>query len=79
MIFAIAIKAVTDMDAPCKDCPDRVLGCHSVCEKYKQFQEERTRELERKRMQYLTNHLGNDYFRRYLKFKQRLKRNGNYK
>lgn len=21
-------------DAPCKDCPDRKSGCHSVCEKY---------------------------------------------
>lgn len=20
--------------APCKDCKDRVVGCHSVCEKY---------------------------------------------
>ena len=19
---------------PCKDCPDRVVGCHSTCEKY---------------------------------------------
>lgn len=22
---------------PCKDCPDRVLGCHSKCEKYKEY------------------------------------------
>ena len=72
-------NAVSDMDAPCKDCPDRVLGCHSVCEKYKQFHEERTRELEQKRMQYLTNPFGNDYFLRQLKLKQRLKRSGNYK
>lgn len=70
---------VSDMNTPCKDCPDRVLGCHSVCKEYKLFQEERRRELEQKRMQYLTNPLSNDYFRRYLKFKQRLKRNGNYK
>ena len=27
--------------APCKDCPDRKVRCHSVCEKYKQFSEER--------------------------------------
>ena len=20
--------------SPCKDCPDRVLGCHSTCQKY---------------------------------------------
>lgn len=29
------------MIAPCKDCHDRKVGCHSVCEKYKQFSEER--------------------------------------
>jgi hypothetical protein len=28
------------MNAPCKDCKDRVLGCHSKCEKYKAFSEE---------------------------------------
>ena len=67
------------MNAPCKDCPDRVLGCHSVCEKYKHFHEERTRELEQKRMEYLTNPFGNDYFRRNLKLKQRLKQSGNYR
>ena len=25
------------MQAPCKDCTDRQLGCHSVCEKYKEY------------------------------------------
>ena len=23
--------------APCKDCPDRVIGCHSHCEKYAEY------------------------------------------
>lgn len=23
--------------SPCKDCPDRYLGCHDRCEKYQQF------------------------------------------
>lgn len=23
---------------PCKDCPDRVAGCHGSCEKYKAWQ-----------------------------------------
>lgn len=27
------------MRGPCKDCPDRVVGCHSKCEKYKKFVE----------------------------------------
>ena len=25
--------------APCKDCKDRKVGCHSTCEKYKAYQE----------------------------------------
>lgn len=25
------------MIAPCKDCSDRCIGCHSVCDKYKDF------------------------------------------
>lgn len=24
----------------CKDCPDRYIGCHSMCERYKAFREE---------------------------------------
>lgn len=24
-----------DKDHPCYQCPDRVLGCHSTCERYK--------------------------------------------
>lgn len=32
---------------PCKDCPDRKVGCHSVCEKYIEWQKdnERTRSI----------------------------------
>lgn len=29
------------LKAPCKDCTDRDVGCHSVCEKYKAFDKER--------------------------------------
>lgn len=25
------------MNVPCKDCPDRCVGCHSNCVKYKDF------------------------------------------
>lgn len=25
---------------PCKDCPDRHLGCHDKCEKYQAFKKE---------------------------------------
>lgn len=38
------------MQAPCKDCTDRQLGCHSVCEKYKEYakQNEERRKLREK-------------------------------
>ena len=29
------------LSAPCKDCVDRAVGCHSTCDKYKQFADER--------------------------------------
>lgn len=29
------------MNAPCKDCPDRQVGCHSTCEKYITFAKEK--------------------------------------
>ena len=25
--------------SPCKDCPDRFVGCHNVCEEYRKFKE----------------------------------------
>jgi hypothetical protein len=35
------------MNAPCKDCERREVGCHSVCAEYKEYNEhrERVREL----------------------------------
>ena len=65
------------MDAPCKDCPDRVVGCHSVCEKYKAFREERDRELEQRKISIAGNPLGNKYFQSRMKNKQRLARSRN--
>lgn len=26
-----------ERNAPCKDCPDRFVGCHSGCERYASF------------------------------------------
>lgn len=31
------------MKAPCKDCPDRQVGCHGSCEKYAAFQADNMR------------------------------------
>lgn len=36
------------MNAPCKDCPDRRSGCHSVCEKYIAYTVEREKIREEK-------------------------------
>lgn len=29
-----------DMDYPCKNCPDRAIGCHGHCDKYLAVREE---------------------------------------
>lgn len=40
------------MRAPCKDCADRKVGCHSVCSRYLAWREEHEAEKrERKRYQ----------------------------
>ena len=66
------------MDVPCKDCPDRVAGCHSVCIWYKLHHEERVMLSKQRRKYYLANHLGERYYRRHIKLKQRLMRSKNY-
>lgn len=50
--------------APCKDCKDRVLGCHSTCEKYNAFKKEKEKLAELKKIQY-----ENDY--NIVKFRKR--------
>lgn len=39
------------MVAPCKDCTDRELGCHSKCEKYKAFKEWNDQAREKRRQE----------------------------
>lgn len=36
--------------APCKDCKDRVLGCHSKCEKYIAFKMDSEKEKQERRI-----------------------------
>ena len=31
--------------APCRDCPDRALGCHSKCERYAEYKKKISRVL----------------------------------
>lgn len=33
------------LNAPCKDCADRSLGCHDTCERYIDFATKRKKEL----------------------------------
>lgn len=35
-------------NAPCKDCSERHIGCHSECEKYKSFREFKMIQYEKK-------------------------------
>lgn len=30
----------TNYPAPCKGCPDHCIGCHSGCDRYKQYRED---------------------------------------
>lgn len=41
-------------DVPCKDCKHRVLGCHSTCSAYKDFQLRR-KAINTQRKHYLEN------------------------
>ena len=41
------------MNAPCKDCPDRVVGCHSTCERYKEWKAEKDQERDARKVQAL--------------------------
>lgn len=63
------------MNSPCKDCDERSVGCHSLCEQYKEFVEEceRVRQLRKQdhdiedcRRCYATSgrHRRQTYFRR---------------
>lgn len=48
------------LKAPCKDCPDRYLGCHDHCDKYKAFDVERKAIQEQRFKQRQTDY---DYFK----------------
>lgn len=45
------------MKPPCKECPDRVLGCHKTCEKYLAYREQ----LDAERAQKTTENDSNYY------------------
>lgn len=47
---------MNSMDAPCKDCKDRHIGCHSKCSKYADFR----RELKKRRRYARENYFRDD-------------------
>ena len=57
-------------NSPCKDCPDRHMGCHSECEGYKSFEAE-NEEYKAKRREALKKEYGSLDYVSILKNKQR--------
>lgn len=43
------------MNSPCKDCGSRYVGCHSDCEKYKDFRDEVDRNNDLKQKEVIRN------------------------
>jgi hypothetical protein len=41
------------MKAPCMNCPDREIGCHGHCERYKEFRAGREKEYALRHEQYV--------------------------
>lgn len=57
------------MNAPCKDCPIRAIGCHANCDKYKDFRTEQDK-VRAARNEY---HLANPYCIKSPALRQRMK------
>lgn len=45
------IDSPTREKPPCKDCPDRIPGCHGSCDRYKKWKE-RLEEVNKARREY---------------------------
>lgn len=43
------------MKSPCKDCPDRYVGCHERCNKYLAYADEREAERQARYQQYIVD------------------------
>lgn len=43
------------VQSPCKDCPDRQVGCHSSCEKYKDYKTRHYAEKDRMHLEDVLN------------------------
>lgn len=51
---------------PCKDCPERYIGCHAICKKYKEAQAENTKcQIEKYKSKVDGGYTGLDYARHF--------------
>lgn len=51
--FNISFSHRGNVKVPCKGCTDRVLGCHSTCEKYNGYLKKSDKLVEIKRKEYM--------------------------
>ena len=49
------------IDAPCKNCSDRFVGCHSTCEKYILFRKNGLTDFIERKKTYKTERMLEDY------------------
>ena len=57
---------------PCKECVDRHCGCHSECDKYKEYNESRKAELEERKK---AREIDRGIAEHFMKFDRRVKHN----
>ena len=57
----VAFGSTANLSNPCYKCPDRVLGCHSTCEKYQQFSKDSAEQREKIRQSKQASSVLNSY------------------
>ena len=60
--------------APCKDCADRMMGCHGRCEKYQSFRAARTEDNEHEHMMKVSAKGDKSWFEKQFRRKARYSR-----
>lgn len=52
------LRTTTMKENSCKDCQDRYIGCHSNCEKYKEWKAKKNEEKEKIKLGWLKRNNG---------------------
>lgn len=56
-------RCVKFVDSPCKDCPDREVGCHGRCDKYQEYVKKKDELMAKyKKENYLQRELAEDKY-----------------